>query len=189
MRDYSGHSDHELIDLIKVGDEYAFENLYNRYWDRLLYFANQKTGDRVDAENIVQDVFVSLWNRRSELQITSEIAHYLVVSIKYRVIRLFEKQRTQRLNEEKSLSSFDILDNSTQQYLEFDELKQRLEKLICELPEKSAIIFRLSREDGLSHKEIAGQLDISERAVNDSLVKTKKSLSVSLRSFLNSYLL
>lgn len=189
MSAYSTYTDQELVALLTKGDEQGFEHLYNRYWDRLLHFAYQKTGDRVEAENVVQDVFVSLWNRRETLNIKADISHYLVVSVKYRVIRIFEQQRTQRLNEQQSLSTFDVLDNSTQEYLEFDELKQRLEKLICELPEKPALIFRLSREEGLSHKEIADQLNISERAVNDSLVKTKKSLSVNLRSFLHSYLL
>lgn len=189
MSVYSTLSDQELTALIKKGDEQAFEYLYNRYWDKMIHFAYQKTADRVEAENVVQDVFVSLWNRRAELNITSNIANYLVVSVKYRVIRIFEQQRVQRLHEQESLGSFDILDNSTQQYLDFDELQQRLEKLIDELPEKPALIFRLSREEGLSHKEIAEQLDISERAVNESLVKTKKSLSANLRSFLHVHLL
>lgn len=189
MADYKACSDQELLALLKDGDGAAFESLYERYWERLLYFANQKTADRMEAENLVQDVFVSLWNRRTQLQITSDFSHYLIVSVKYRVIRLLEQQRTQRLHKDQTLASFDILDNSTQEYLDLEELRQRLEMLLGDLPEKPALIFRLSREEGLSHKEIASQLDISERAVNDSLVKTKKSLIVSLKSFLHSYLL
>jgi len=189
MRDYSSHSDQELIGLLKDGDERAFDGLYYRYWERMLHFAHQKTGNFMDAENVVQEVFVSLWNRREVLDIKSDFSHYLIVSIKYRIIRLLEKQRSLRIALEQDLSSIDILDDSTQQYLELEELKAQLEKHIGQLPEKAALIFRLSKEEGLTHKQIADQTGISERAVNDSLVKTKKSLMLSLRSYLNTYLL
>ena len=186
---YRTYNDQELIDLHNAGDELAYKALYQRYWKKLLHFASQKTGDVMEAENIVQDVFVSLWNKRSTLNIKSSLENYLVVSVKYRVIRLFEKQRAQRLYEEQSLATFDILDDSTQQYLDFEELRQQLEESIAKLPEKSALIYRMNKFEGMSHKAIADQLGLSEKAVNSSLVRSKKSLAASLRSFLNSFLL
>jgi RNA polymerase sigma-70 factor (family 1) len=186
---YSTLTDQELIERIGAGDERAFEDLYDRFWEKLLYFARQKTGDLMDAENVVQDVFISLWNRRSAIRITSDVASYLMVSVKYRIIRLFEKQKRQKLHEQKSLSSFDLLDNSTQQYLDLEELRVELEVQICKLPEKSAIIFRMNKEQGMSHKQISDELGISEQAVNAHLVRAKKSLLINLRSFLHSYLL
>ena len=189
VTNYRTYNDQELIDLHNAGDELAYKALYQRYWKKLLHFASQKTGDVMEAENIVQDVFVSLWNKRSTLNIQSSLENYLVVSVKYRVIRLFEKQRAQRLYEEQSLATFDILDDSTQQYLDFEELRQQLEESIAKLPEKSALIYRMNKFEGMSHKAIADQLGLSEKAVNSSLVRSKKSLAASLRSFLNSFLL
>jgi len=186
---HSKLTDQELLGLLKGGDDVAFDNLYLRYWDKLYYFACKKTDDPMDAENVVQDVFVALWKRRANLNITSDFSHYLIVSVKYRIIRLFEKQRQQRLHEQQSLASYDILDDSTQQYLDLEELRQRLEEAVCKLPERSAMIYRLSKQDGISHKEIGQQLGISEDAVNSDLSRTKKTLMTSLRSFLHSYLL
>ncbi len=189
MADYKSYTDQELVSLLKSGDELAFENLYLRYWDKLLYFASQKTGDIMDAENVVQDVFISLWNRRFSLNVSSEFSHYLVVSVKYRIIKLFEKQRNQRLHEERSLAAYDLLDDSTQHYLDLEELRNRLEAFICKLPEKSAVIYRMSKQEEISHKEIALKLGISEDAVNSDLSRTKKKLAINLRSFLHSFLL
>lgn len=186
---YHQMNDQELLSLLKDGDERSFDALYHRYWDRLLHFANQKTGDLMDAENVVQEVFVSLWKRKEVLKVESDFSHYLIVSVKYRIIRLFEQQRSKRISLEEDLSAFDILDDSTQEYLDLEELKAQLAEHIGKLPERAALIFRLSKEEGLTHKQIAEETGISERAVNESLVKTKKSLLMSLRSFLHSYLL
>jgi len=189
MGDYSKHTDEELVLFITNNDERAFEHLYDRFWERLLYFARQKTGDLMEAENVVQDVFISFWNRRDKIQINSGVSSYLMVSVKYRIIRLFEKQKNQKRHEMQSMLNYDLLDESTQQYLDLEELREQLEASICKLPEKSAIIFRMNKEQGMSHKQISDELGLSEQSVNAYLVRAKKSLLVSLRSFLHSYLL
>jgi len=182
-------TDQELFIRLKEGDAASFEEIYKRYWKKLLHFATQKSGDIVDAENIVQDVFVSLWNRREELQINSKVENYLIVSVKYRVIKFLDKQRSKRVYETHQSATTDILDDSTQQYLDFDELQDRLAELIGNLPEKAALIFKMSREEGMSHKSIANELGMSEKAVNAQLVRTRKSLRTSLNALLHSVLL
>ena len=189
MGKYHKKHDQELLALLREGDCRAFDELYERYWEKLLYFAYQKTGNQMDAENVLQDVFVSLWNRRTTLQINSDLSSYLAVSVKYRIIRLFEQRRSQRIREQESLSSFNMLDDSTQEFLEFEELKAQLEQFVSKLPQRSRLIYKLSREDGLSHQEIAEQLGTTERAINADLVRTKKNLLSTLRSFMNTYFL
>lgn len=189
MRDYSGNSDQELTSFLKEGNQRAFKTLYDRYWEKLIHYATQKTGDLMEAENAVQEVFVSLWSRREQLDISTDLARYLTVSVKYRVIKCLDKQRTQRLHEQNSLASYELLDDSTQQYLDLEELRSWLEENICRLPEQSAMIFRMSKEQGMSHKEISQATGLSEKAVNSHLVRSKKTLLTNLRSFLNAYLL
>ncbi len=188
MSDYSQLSDIQLTDLLKNGDNAAFKTIYQRYWKKLLYFANQKTGHFPDAENLVQDVFASLWQRHKTLTITATLENYLVVSVKYRVLKRLDKQRSERLYNENRLSS-DLLDNSTQEYLDFEELRHRLEKLVAELPAHARLIFKLNKEEGKSHKEIADQLGMTEKAVNAQLVRAKKKLRDGLNSFLMNFLL
>ncbi|WP_257668123.1 RNA polymerase sigma-70 factor [Parapedobacter tibetensis] len=189
MADYGKYTDQELFPLLKAGDDLAFKALYLRYWKKLLYFAAQKTGDFADAENIVQDIFVSLWEKRETLRLTSTLDHYLFVSVKYRVIKLLDRKRSQRLHADRNAATHDILDDSTQQYLDFEELRHRLEELIGTLPEKSELIYRMNKEEGMSHKEIGSELGMSEKAVNARLVRIKKTLRTGLNSFLGGFLL
>lgn len=189
MKSYLCFTDSELITLFCEGDNQAFTEIYNRHWKQVLYYAAKKTGDISVAEDIVQDVFVSLWKRRSQLEISSEFKNYLIVSIKYRVLKFLSRERIKRLVEESNALTYDVLDDSTQQYLDFDELRSALEELVCKLPERSALIYRMNKEEGMSHREIALQLGMSEKAVNSNLVRTKKILRARLNTFLISFLL
>ncbi len=182
-------SDAELLDLLRDGDRTAFDQLYHRYWKKLLHFGVQKTGDFMEAENIVQDVFVALWNRRDRLEVRGSLSAYLTVSVKYRVINWLDRQRSIRLYGEDGALAFDPLDNTTQEILELSNLREHLELLVNELPEQAQLVFRLSHDHGYSHREIAEELDMSEKAVNAHLVRSRKRLRTSLGSFLHSWLL
>jgi len=189
MKLYYNLTDSELISLFSDGDESAFTEIYNRHWKQVLYYAVQKTGDMTAAEDIVQDVFVSLWKRKGQLQINSDFKNYLVVSVKYRVLNFLSRERTKRLVEENNALNYDILDDSTQQYLDFEELYSLLEDMIAQLPEKTALIYRMSKEQGMSHREIANEMSMTEKAVNASLVRTKRIFRSKLHIFLSGFLL
>lgn len=182
-------TDDELVLLLKESNHTAFEELYNRYWKKTLSLAVYKSGDLNEGENMVQDIFVSLWNRREVLMINTSFNNYLFVSVKYRVIKFLNKQRSVRIYQEKMAVSADVLDDSTQQYLDFEELRDKLEKLICALPEKTSLIYRMNKDEGMSHREIAQSLNMTEKAVNSQLVRTKKILRAGLDTFLCSFLL
>lgn len=179
----------ELIALLRTDNHHAFSALYDRYWKKLLYFAAQRTTAFADAENIVQDIFVSLWEKRATLQLTSTLDNYLYVSVKYRVIKLLNSQRTRRLHAETQVVNGDLLDDSTQEYLNFEELRQRLDEFIGTLPEQSRLIYLMRKEEGRSHHEIAEKLGLSEKAVNARLVRIKKQLRTGLDTFLMGFLL
>lgn len=182
MMDLHGFSDVELIVLLKGGSHAAFTEIYNRYWQKLFTVAANKIADLEEAREIVQNIFISLWQRRYELEIKGTLGNYLAVSVKYRVINALDKQNNHQTYLD-SLSATEV-DDTTQQWLEFIELKERLAVLVAELPEKCRIVFELSREKGLSQKEIAQQLDISEKTVEGHMTKAIKILRTGLNSFL-----
>ncbi|WP_025146497.1 RNA polymerase sigma factor [Pedobacter jeongneungensis] len=186
---YKDYSDEQLVELLTQSDARAFEEIYLRYWKELLFFASNKIDDFEDSENIVQDIFVSIWKRRTAFGITSTLKSYLLTSVKYRIIKHFERSRFQRIYSEQLGHENDLLDNSTQEYLDFEHLRERLEQLIVELPKKSELIFRLNKQDGKTHKEIALLLNMTEKAVNTQLVRIKKTLRSKLDSYLSSILL
>ncbi|MDB5275021.1 MAG: polymerase, sigma-24 subunit, subfamily [Chitinophagaceae bacterium] len=178
--------DPALLTLLKEGNAAAFDVLYSRYWDRVLNLAYRKTGDLMEAENIIQDVFVSLWTRRDCLNINGNFSNYLFVSVKYRVLKVLARQKTeQAVNIDQA---GELLDDSTQEYLTFEDIRERLEVLIGNLPEKSRLIYLLKSEDK-SYKEIAAELNMTEKAVDAHLLRARRKLRVELGSFLGTFLL
>lgn len=177
-------TDHELIALFKKGDEYAFTQLYDKYWKRLFATAANKLKDFYVAEELVQDLFSDLWARKDTLEIKGNFQAYLAVALKYQVINYQVKQKRERAYKLDLSKQMDNKDDSTTRYLEFEELKKNLALLVSQLPSRCQLTYKLSREAGLSQREIAAQLDISEKAVEHNLHRAKKTLKAGLKEII-----
>src|SRR6185312_5644500 len=105
-------------------------------------------------------------------------------SVKYRVIKFMDKRNTQQKYTDHSQRVTSIADDSTEQWIEFEELRSRLAMFVADLPEKCRLVYRLSRESGYSQKRIATELGISEKTVEAHLGKALKTLRARLSSFL-----
>lgn len=184
----SSLSDHELLELLRNGDKAAFTEIYNRYWESMVAVATHKTGDLDEGEEIVQDIFVSLWNRRKDLRISGPLKNYLSVSVKYRVIKALAMQSNRREFDYPHSVDAAIIDDSTQEYLQLEELREQLSRLVAMLPEKCRLVYQLSRDAGYSQKEIASALSISEKTVEAHLGKALKTIRNGLNGFLLSLL-
>ena len=182
---YNTYDDASLLQLLSKGDDKAFTEIYNRYWDKLLYVAGIKFRDLSIAEEIVQDIFLDLWNRRTTLHITGELESYLAVSIKYKVINA-QARLKKALEYQKFAGSQQQPDNSTEEWISFHELQDRLSRLVDKLPEKCRITYQLRREEGLSQKDIARQLNISEKAVEANLSRALKFLRNAIHDLMSS---
>jgi RNA polymerase sigma-70 factor, Bacteroides expansion family 1 len=174
---YSTYTDEELLRLLPTNDHNAFAELYERYWDKLLYLAGKKLGDLHEAEHIVQDVFLDLWHRRATLNIQQSVGGYLVVAIKYRIINAQAKRHRQLLRMQEK--PYDQFDNSTEEYLHWRELQHRYHHQLARLPEKCALAFSL-RNEGLSYKEIAAEMKVSEKTVEMHINRAFKALRTAL---------
>lgn len=158
------------------GEEPAFEEIYTRYWKQLFALAAHKLGNLAEAEEIVQDIFLDLWQRREQLSIVSGLPVYLAVAVKYKVLNVLARKHV-RMKYEESLSLHpDGADRSTENWLQFEQLKEQLLKETAKLPEKCRLVFRLSREEGYTHKEIAVEMGISEKTVESHLSKALRTL-------------
>ncbi|MFC6099646.1 RNA polymerase sigma-70 factor [Olivibacter domesticus] len=180
---YKNLSDKELIDLLKCNNNQAFTEIYDRYWKKLLTVAHNKLDRFEDAEEIVQDIFVNLWNRRKDIEINVSLNNYLAVSVKYRVIKTLDKyfNRQHYVN---TLVASNYVDDSTQEWLQFNELFDQLNHYVADLPEKCQLVFKLSRELGYSQKQIAAKLQISEKTVEAHIGKAIKTLRTKLSHFI-----
>lgn len=181
MAALSSLPDHDLLLLLKKGHEPALTALYLRYWDKLLVVAINRLNDASEAEECVQDVFFSLWQRREDLQLSHSLATYLAVAVKYRVINALDKQYRLRNRIERSfVNSRDDQGFSAEDRLLEKELQEQITASINKLPEKCRIVFKLSREQGLTNKQIAADLDISEKTVEAHISKAIKDIRSNL---------
>lgn len=182
MTNYRTYSDDALVHGLRAGQRAAFDEIYERFWDKLFVTATYRLGDPHEAEDVVQDVMLGLWNRRSALSIQSSLGAYLAVAVKYEVINRLAKQR--RKATQLSATPMEEADHSTEQMLDLAALQERLAALVDALPEKCRMAFRLSRDYGYSQKEIAALMDISENTVESHLKRALKTLKTSLRSLM-----
>ena len=173
MRRYSKVEDDQLLIWLKAGDEQAFTEIYNRYWQKLLAISYYHTGDKQAAEDIVHDVMSSLWNRKNKLAIQSLNA-YLGTAVKYSVFKLISrnKKHTEMLSELDATADLGTIE----QKLDAKFLKEYLQGAIEELPEKARIVFRYSREEYLTVTAIADKMDLSPKAVEYHITKALKIL-------------
>lgn len=174
------HSDEQLLRLIKEDNELAFEELYSRYWKRMFAMAFLRLERRQIAEDVVQDVFTTLWQRREVLEIVS-VEAWLATAVKYKVITLLNRQLA------REIVTKEPPDNSYRDHLlDHRLLEQQLSKEVNKLPERCRLVFIYNHELGYSNREIAETLNISEKAVEKHITTARRKLHPLLRHLLHS---
>ena len=177
MAYYKRHQDQELVQLLRTGDERVLIEIYNRYWDKLLAVAFNRLGNQEEAEECVQDVLYKLWKLREELDLTKlELINYLARAIRNQAFNILEKRHRERLKSENYKPEADINHLSPEKALIIRELQQQIDNSINTLPPQCQLVFRLSRQEGLSNKEIAETLDLSENTVKSHLKKANRDI-------------
>ncbi|MFC0513207.1 RNA polymerase sigma-70 factor [Mucilaginibacter angelicae] len=173
-------SDMQLIGLLKADDEAALSMIYRRYWASLFKAAYNILKDRQACEDIIQELFIKLWDCRTEVEISISLKAYLYASVRYGVYRQI------RTGSVKSEIFDDLIERlhtpATHNSIEHKELLLQINQVIDTLPEKCREVYKLSREECLSHKEIALQLNISTKTVENHLTKALRQLRGSLGS-------
>lgn len=180
--EYKILSDELLVKLLRVGEQDAFEEIYRRYWQKLLRSAQFKLRSKETIEEILQDLFISLWEKREKVLIEN-LEAYLNTSLKYLIINQIKKQILQEKFVEYSLKKNELTDD-VDESVAFNELSVAIEKAIGQLPEKTQQIFRLNRLEYKSVKEISVLLETPERTVEYHITQALKALRIHLREFI-----
>lgn len=165
---YTAYSLNELLQLVRESDNLAFYELYHRTWKKLYTHSFQKLRDEDLAKDVVQEVFVDLWNKR-QLRNIQNVEAYLAQAVKFKVIDRFRKKDF--IVEE--IEDFaEVLANSefSDSKLLDEELDKLLNHWISQLPNKRKEIFLLRYEDGLSSEEIGKLLNISTKTVQNQIL-------------------
>ena len=170
----------DLLDALQQGDRRAFAEVYERYWEALHRVACRKLGSFEAAEEVVQDLFVAIWERRQTARI-DQLDRYLFSALKFGIIDLI---RTQAVHErfvsfvETTATDFD---QRTEDTLAMQDLTRSIERVLLGLPEKTQHVFRLSRFDCLTIPEIAARLKLSEKTVEYHLGNALRTLRIHLK--------
>lgn len=181
MTNISFDTDQQILEHLAKSDARAFDFIYQKYFQKLYGAAYKRLQNRELTEEVVQELFISLWERRTELNISGTLDSYLFSSIKYLTIAQFKKNNLfEQYSSTLILEDNDL--NFTEEMVAFDELNEAYQKALQTLPERCREVFVLKRT-GLSQRDISEKLDISEKTVENQMTKALKMLRDALRDY------
>lgn len=165
-----------------------FEKLYKLYYPKMFAFAKNYVPANEDAENIVQDVFLILWERKEEIEISFTLTTYLFTLVKKRCLnflrhKLIEEEYNSQMKEELGFKLY-ALETFNYSYQSEEELQEVIQRALDTLPERCREVFIKSRIEGLKYKEISDELGISVNTVENQMVTALKKLRVALKDYL-----
>jgi RNA polymerase sigma-70 factor (ECF subfamily) len=173
-----------LIKRIKESDREAFREIYDRYKYRVFSFAGRYLNDKSEIEEIIQEIFVKLWKTRLRIKEDLPLHNYLFTITRNTILHKKQKQ----INEQKYLDYARVYYSMqyfhTQEEVEFNELSKIIEDSIARLPKKRREIFLMNRNDGLTYKEIAQELDLSLKTVEAHIRLALQDLRRMLEEFI-----
>lgn len=173
-----------ILRLLRGGDPVAFKAIYDQYWDRLYKVAVGKVPYAENAEEIIQDIFVDLWERR-ELLVIGDLEHYLFRAVKYKALDYIRAQMVRRQHEDSVLRApIEYGDPDIEEELAYRELREAFHSGLNDLPEKTKEIFRLSRVEQFSVREISETLRVPERTVTYHIAQALRILRVCLKDYM-----
>ncbi|PWS30374.1 RNA polymerase sigma factor [Pedobacter paludis] len=181
---YPKLKDHELTALLKKGDVYSYTEIFERYNQVLLRHAFRLLSNDEEAYDVVQDVFLHLWQKHDAIEFTTSLSGYLFTAVKNRIFKLFAHQKVV-LRYAESINSFMVEGyNIVEDRLMEKELSALIAKEIEALPAKMREVFILNKKEELTYKEIAERLNISDQTAKQQVYKAMKILKPKIDGFL-----
>jgi RNA polymerase sigma-70 factor (ECF subfamily) len=175
MAAYPNFSDHELMSLLSVSDQRAFNEIYERYSGLLYTYAYKLTDSADDARDLLQEIFISLWDRREQLEIKTSLSSYLYSAVRFQFLKSVQKEKVRSSYAAGFLASFKE-ELTAADYTGEKELIAHIEEYVREMPPQMARVFTMSRFKHLSNPEIAEELNLSEKTVRNLLSESLKTL-------------
>ncbi len=173
--------DENAIRRLIAGDQSVFTMIYELYSEKVYRLAFRFLKDKEQSEEIVQETFINFWLNRGKLDPSGDLWLYLYVISKRLSLNALRQIGRSSILVEKLLYLISDLQNTTEENIIAHDLEHYTQKLISQLPPQQQLIFRLSRIEGLSHKEIAEQLDLSPNTVKNHMVEALRTLKKHLK--------
>lgn len=175
------NSDNLLVIRIRSDSKDAFKLLYIRYSKKLYYFSLRYLGNNEEAEELVQSVFINIWEHRKSLDETMSVKNYIYRSAVNYIYNYLKKKAIRARFVESELQKGELQSNNTYDQIIFHDLERSIKLIVETLPSQQQKIFQLSRFEGLSHEEIAKDLDLSVRTVENQIYRALKIIKSKLK--------
>lgn len=170
MKHLKNHTDEALVILLNNDDEKAFLVIYDRYKDELAAHLIRLLHSYELAEEVLQDVFMMLWEKRHDMDASKSVPAYLYRSAINKTKNVFRKLANDSRMREEFLTSFRTANtNMVEEWIENKEVQQLLQALLDRLPPQQKKVYMLCKLDGLSYKEVSEELKISITTVNSHI--------------------
>lgn len=174
-------SDNELIDKLRIGDIEAFDRVYQRYAGKLYAFSLKYIKSKEEAEELVQSVFLKVWENQKNLKKNTSFKSYLFTIAYNEICNLFRRRKYQQNFIAKIEIESSVTSGETEDQIEFQFVLEQVDQIIARLPEKQKIIFLKSRKEGKSTKEIADELGLSPGTVDNYISESLKFIRSNLK--------
>lgn len=171
MANLKNYSDLELVPLIQKGIKVAYQELYERYAPRIYQFALSYLRNELDSEELVQDVFLKIWEKREKLDSTKNIKSFIFKIAVNSIYDLIRRRNIEHAFHDFTQAQENQQSDTTWHTVIWEEMLMNLDELVKQMPEQCRKIFRMSREKGLSNDEIARELNLSKRTVENQLYR------------------
>lgn len=173
--------DKDFLTKLREGDEPAFVKIYNEYRNKVFTYAHQLSKSADTAEEIVQEVFIRLWQKREQINVELSFNAYIKKITLNHVLNHLKKVARDKSLQEEAFHLIEVSSNRTEDQLLEKELRQIYVDAIDQLPAQKKIIYQLSRTEELSHEEIALKLNISKNTVKNHMVEASKFIREQVR--------
>jgi len=171
------YSDAELLVNIKKDDQFAFDILFERYWKKLYQTAFARLDDDVIAQDVVQELFIKIWQRRKKLDVHTSFENYLQSAVRFGVISHFRSKKANDLQLQNALERINLLEDSIDSLTDYFELERTLEDAVNCMPEMLKKVYLL-RSENHSVKAIAGQLGLADQTVKNYIAEVSRRLRI-----------
>jgi len=183
VSEFTDKTDKEILNLLSSNGDKAIQLLFDKYYTYLCRTLIRIIPDENTTEDLVQDVFLEFWRKRDIININTSLKAYLRRAARNKALNFIRDRKIRWEDEDKHPESESTMVSATQK-LEAEELQKLINKSIDELPERCRLVFTLSRYEEMTYKEIANELNISIKTVENQISKALKLLRVALGQYL-----
>lgn len=178
--DRQHNSEYQLLSKLRAGDQESFREIYNLYRKKIYYYAMRIAKSEDVSEEITQEVFIRIWQKKEQINLEMNFEAYIKRITLNHVLNHLKKVSREKSLQEQMFAYIDHIRNHTEEGLYEKELVRVYHEAIDQLPEQKKLIYKMSRNEELTHDEIAKKLNISKNTVKNHMVEASKLIRVAV---------